>query len=437
MHSDSSASGGRWRLLAPLVVFLALLGYLAMLDVHETQGRFLPGKRTISDHYDIDQYFKRGSFYPRNLTPYVDVFSEYPMLATLSFAAPHLLESRLRPKGYRRIWNHLMVLPFLGTLFLLYRFRAERGLSQWPLAVMASPSVLFFSLMRFDIMVTAICCASLYLFGRRRYAWAYVLLAIGVHVKWYPAVIFPVYLAFHVQQDGLFANRFRGLWRSNSMRYALAFGAVVLGLVGVGVLAYGWDGFMVPYRFHSARGSQYFNPYWLAELGLIQLGLQKTTLAKLVDFAFLLVQLSILPILLFKRLNTHHQVYQYSILAIVIFISFAKIDSPQWLLWYLPIALMFVRRNETVYALLAITLLNYLIFPFGYDYLFRKANCGDAWCVPLFTAIVVGKDAALMLFLWFLFKHEPGSLSSSAEGSVDTGGVAAEALSVAAAPQSG
>jgi hypothetical protein len=221
------------------------------------------------------------------------------------------------------------------------------------------------------------------------------------------------------------------------MRYALAFGAVVLGLVGVGVLAYGWDGFMVPYRFHSARGSQYFNPYWLAELGLIQLGLQKTTLAKLVDFAFLLVQLSILPILLFKRLNTHHQVYQYSILAIVIFISFAKIDSPQWLLWYLPIALMFVRRNETVYALLAITLLNYLIFPFGYDYLFRKANCGDAWCVPLFTAIVVGKDAALMLFLWFLFKHEPGSLPSSAEGSVDTGGLAAKALSVAAAPQSG
>jgi hypothetical protein len=409
MLSDSSASSGRWRLLSPILVVLTLLAYLTMLDVHETRGQFLPGKRTLSDSYDIRQYFKRASFYPRNLTPYVDVFSEYPMLATLSFAAPHVLKSRPGVQGYRRIWNHLMVLPFLGALFLLYRSRRERGLPLWPLALMASPSVLYFSLMRFDIMAAVICCASLYLFDRRRYTWAYVLLAIGVHVKWYPAVIFPVYLAFHVQQDGLFANRFRGLWRSNSMHYALTFGLVVLGLVGVGVVAYGWDGFMVPYRFHSDRGGQYFNPYWLAEWGLMGLGLQKTTLAKLVDISFLLAQLSIMPILLFKRLNTHHQVYQYATLAIVIFISFAKIDSPQWLLWYLPIALMFVRRSGTVYSLLAVTLLNYLIFPIGYDNLFRQAGCADAWCLPLFNAIVVSKDAALILFLWFLFKHEDGT----------------------------
>jgi hypothetical protein len=335
------------------------------------------------------------------------------MLATLSFAAPHVLKSRPGVKGYRRIWNHLMVLPFLGALFLLYRFRRERGLSQWPLAVMASPSVLYFSLMRFDILAAVICCLSLYLFGRRRYAWAYVLLAIGVHVKWYPAVLFPVYLAFHVQQDGLFANRFRGLWRSSSMRYALVFGVVVLGLVGVGVVAYGWDGFMVPYRFHSDRGGQYFNPYWLAEWGMKELGLQKTGLVKLVDYSFLLAQLSIMPILLFKRLNTHHQVYQYATLAIVIFISFAKIDSPQWILWYLPIALMFVRRKETVYSLLAVALLTYLIFPVGFDHLYRQVNCADTWCIPLFTAIVASKDIALVLFLWFLFKHEPGEQPAS------------------------
>jgi hypothetical protein len=391
-----------------MAVVLALLAYLAMLNIHESRGRFLPGERTLSDPRDIRVYFKRAGFYPRNLTPYVDVFSEYPMLATLSFATPHVLKSGLLRSGYRQIWNHLMALPFLGALLLLYRFRAEEGLGQWPLIVMASPSVLYFSLMRFDIMAAVVCCLSLYMFGKRRYAWAYVLLAIGVHVKWYPAVICPVYLAYHAQQDGLFASRLRGFWKSNSVRYVLAFLVAVLGLVLVGVLAYGWDGFMVPYRFHSSRGSQYFNPYWLAEMGLTELGLQKSTLAKVLDLVFLSAQLAIVPILLFKRLHTHHQVYQYSTLAIVIFITFAKIDSPQWILWYVPMALMFVRRAETAFALLAVTLLNYLIFPIGFDSLFMQAKGDNAWFVTLFSWIVASKDVALLLFLWFLFKRETG-----------------------------
>jgi len=123
---------------------------------------------------------------------------------------------------------------------------------------------------------------------------------------------------------------------------------------------------MVPYLFHGDRASQFFNPYWVVHKLISRVG-SWNDWKSVVDLSFLLGQLSICAIVLVKRIRTEVEVYQYSVLAIVLFITFAKIDSPQWLVWYVPIVLMFARRDATLIAVALLTVANYVFFPITYD----------------------------------------------------------------------
>jgi len=281
---------------------------------------------------------------------------------------------------------------------------------------MLSPSLLYFGLMRFDIVPALICALSLHLFGRRRYAAAHLLLAVGVHVKWYPALLFPVYLAYHLQQEGLIEARLRGLLASRSLRYAAIFAGTTLAIAGLTILAYGWEGFLAPYRFHAGRGSQYFNPYWLALKGLDALGWTGSTTRSITDLLFLAGQFSILGVLLFRRVRSAHEVQQYSILAIVLFVTFAKIDSPQWILWYVPLALLFVGEPATLASIVVLTLLDYLVFPLAFDNVESWVGSwggsrggGSAWSFDAaFSPIVLAKDLALLAMVVLVFTRETG-----------------------------
>ena len=79
--------------------------------------------------------------------------------------------------------------------------RVRLGLSAAPALLLLGPSTLYFSLMRFDILCALVLCLSLAAFARGRYLLAHVLLGVATLVKWYPAVVFPVYLAFHLSQE--------------------------------------------------------------------------------------------------------------------------------------------------------------------------------------------------------------------------------------------
>lgn len=389
-----------------LVVILALLAYLTALAFEFREGPLVPGTRIISDRYDRAIYYKRAQFYPLELTPYVDVFSEYPSLSTLSFAIPLLLEPDSSLKTYAIRWSAFMAFFFLAVVVVIFRSRSALGLARWPVVIMASPTLLYFSLMRFDIMATFLCCLSLFMFQRRNYVLAHILLAVGVHVKWYPAVIFPVYFAYHMYEDGLFGGSLRTLVASRSVRYACAFLLPTLLIAALTILAYGWDGFMVPYQFHGNRGGQYFNPYWFAREALAYMGWATAETVASMNYVFLAAQFSVVGVLFFKRLRSHHQVVQYAVLSIAVFVSFARVDSPQWILWYVPLALMFVSHRDTLIALIVLTILNYVVFPVAFDTIFRHGRGSDDWQATAFHGIVFVKDLALWAFLWFALKRE-------------------------------
>jgi hypothetical protein len=146
-----------------LVVLGALALYLIVLTIQHQAGKLLPG-RVLFDPFDIGVYYKRAQFYPQSKTPYTEVFSEYPALATLSFAAPLLLDKNMPLANYRLAWNFFMTCFFIGTVLLVYNSRVLLGLDTTPLLLFASPTVLYFSLMRFDILCAFFVSLSLYLY---------------------------------------------------------------------------------------------------------------------------------------------------------------------------------------------------------------------------------------------------------------------------------
>lgn len=390
---SSSSLQVRTVILAACVV---LLGYLGALWFEAPQGGGV-GHLWISDDGDRNVYFDRAQFHPRQLTPYRDVFSEYPTLATYAFVTPYLLpgsSNNMTREAYTFRWSCLMAAAYGLTIALVAAFRHRNGLSAVPVLLLLGPSALYFGLMRFDILCTFVVCLSLMAFARERYLIAYVLLGAGTLVKWYPAVIVPVYLAFHLSRD---YTRFR----IHTIRYAMVYVVTVLAIVGFTIACVTWDGFLAPYRFHGARGAQYFNPYWLVVTNHRTFGLTATGTAW-VDTAFLALQLSIVPLMLFFRVRSLTDVLRHSVLAIYLFITFARIDSPQWILWYLPIILMFARNTSTLTLAFLLTIVNYFVFPVAYDYAFNVVPAlGDAW----FSPFVLVKDLVVIALLVAMYRE--------------------------------
>jgi hypothetical protein len=375
-----------------IVAYLTALGF-------QPQGARGATHRWLEDRHDRGIYFQRSQWYPRRELPYRDVFSEYPTVATLAFAAPHVLPGSvpLKAGSYRLRWSMLMAAVLLGTIALIAAFRRSVGARGEVALLLLLPSTLYFSLMRFDILCVSLVCASLWAFRKGRYVVAHVVLAVATHTKWYPAVLFPVYFAYHLA-NGPASWRPRELLRSPAVRYGgvyvLTAGAITL----ASILAFTWHGFLVPYRFHAGRGGQFINLYVLAEQARGALGIGRHGRG-LMNLAFGCLQLSIVPILFLKPVRTMTGVFRMAVLAIFLFIAFARIDSPQWLLWYVAPVLMFARRPATLCVASALAIWSYLVFPIGYDAYARKLDAAG------FSTIVLVKDALAVLLVALVFRE--------------------------------
>ena len=121
--------------------------------------------------------------------------TEYPPLALVFIAIPRLFGSD--PWSYEVAYVALMWVFMVAGLCLVSRLARSLGRDGSRAMIGYGVLVLLmleFVLDRFDIIAMVFALASFVLFIERRVGWAFVLLAIGVLTKVFPAVFFPIML---------------------------------------------------------------------------------------------------------------------------------------------------------------------------------------------------------------------------------------------------
>jgi len=353
----------------------------------------------INDYSDRLIYAGRGSWYSLSKTPYIEVKSEYPQLATLFMAAPYFIlnstnsantkdaqeifdlvsgvqePSNTNPNAldsihlqndlflnYAMTFSLIMMIFLFLSVLLLYEMRIDK---KYLAFLVLLPASLYFSYNRFDIVMSFLSLFSLYLLYKNYFKLSALLLVIGFFMKWYLLVLLPVFLVYY------FCSYQKINW---SM--ILVFGSVCLLIVLSTILWIGVEGFLVPYKVQFSRGmdqpSMMMITYHIF-LGLIEkiefisIDLYNHIYNSYVLRVAFLLQFSVVPLCLTSKIDTFEKVVKWSALSVLVFILFAKINSPQWILWVSPFLILLARDRKYILGIISLDLITYLQYPITFN----------------------------------------------------------------------
>lgn len=218
---------------------------------------------------------------------------------------------------------------------------------------MLLPAFLYFTLNRFDILPVYLCLLSFFFLKQNRFVLSAILLAIGTFTKWYPILLFPIYLAYYWS-----------LYKRIGWKMIIAFGLTSILIILPTLVFGGWNAFLVPYKFHLERGLEKISlPALIGNL----MRSRGITTPPLINFIFIGLQFVLPALSIFFRPDNLKKVLNWSILVVTFFILFSNIWSPQWILWVLP---MLILACETRWDILWVVIggcVTYLAFPVFYD----------------------------------------------------------------------
>jgi hypothetical protein len=315
-----------------------------------------PDIRFINDNYDHENEFRYGSWIVHSEIPYRDTFSEYPQIPTYLFALPYLGLSWLYPMdklGYRA-WTSVFSLLMFALLFVeIVLLHREIRIRKYLAFLLLLPAYLYFTYNRFDVLPALICLISFLFLSRNKFIWAAILLGIGTFTKWYPALLLPIYLVYY------WYARKKIPW---GMMFA--YGGTCLLIILPTLLSGGLPSFLAPFLFQTGRAARITTLPGLVELGISALtgnppGFLMTLL--------LILQVVFSAVCIFFRIDTPRKVLLWSNLVIACFILFARIYSPQWILWLAPFLILSVENQWDVIWIVAGGLVTYLAFPVIFD----------------------------------------------------------------------
>jgi uncharacterized membrane protein len=366
------ANHNRGRLLSPewqLMLFI-LAQIIIFLVIYITYYK-TPYTATALYFNDLTKIFN-GSI------PYRDFTYEYPPFSLVFLILPRLI-SPTYPIFSTIYQVEVLVFVLIG-LYFTYRIARRLGKAPWKLMGIYTLSILAMGPIvaaQYDIFPAILTLLTLYFFwiGKQKLAW--VLLALGVMTKIYPAVLAPVFLLYYV------CNRqYRSLWKGIGV-----FVGVCL-VVIVPFLVLSFDSLWNLVTYHSQRGIQLESVYSSFLLILGKMGLTSINLVfnfgswnltgSLADFLsrlstyLLFIFLIIAYWFIYEQMRPGKSQFSrfgaYSLLVVGITLITSKILSPQYLIWLVPfVPLIFTRwRWSILLIFLAIGGLTYYIFPDHY-----------------------------------------------------------------------
>jgi hypothetical protein len=341
--------------------------------------------------------------------PYRDLYVEYPPGALPTFVVPAFAGDH-----YATVFKLLMVALGLATITLvvaaLHRVDAPTGdLYRAALVIGFAPALLGpVFLVNYDLWPTMLTAAALALLVGRRELLGFAALGIATAAKVYPVVLVPLALVYVVRRSGRRAARNAGL------AFCAALGAIVLPFV---VLAAGGVGFDLlvalrrPLQIESLGSSillalhslGFYDPSVNSDYNSQNLGGALPRGVSVVTSLFELGALVLVWLTFARRRARPRTFFLASAAAVTAALCFAKVLSPQFLVWLVPLIALAVRPAGTAgIALVAAALaLTHAWFPARYGELVALGDV--AWLVLLRNLALV----ALFAWLFLRLRGEP------------------------------
>jgi uncharacterized membrane protein len=350
---------------------------------------------------DTPVYQSYGEKMANGEIPYRDFRPEYPPLALPAFLVPSLVAGE---EDYARAFDVLMALCGAAALVLLAvalrALSASPGRTAAALSLAAVAPLLLGSvvLSRFDYWPAALTIGALALYVRGRDRLGAAGLGLAVAAKIYAGVLLPLVLVW--------------TWRRRGRREALLSAALFAGVL---VLCFGPFLVLGPSGLVDSIRGQLSRPLQIESLGsalLLAVGADVEmasghgsqniagTPGDVVGILATVVQAGALLavwIAFARGPMERERLVRYAAAAVVAFVAFGKVLSPQFLIWLVPLVpLVRGRRGIAAGALLAAALvLTQLWFPFRYWDFARTFDETVSW-------LVLARDLVLVALLLVL-----------------------------------
>ncbi len=355
--------------LAFALLFIVLIFMVVFFNV-QLENNFGSQVRFVNDSEERGIFYDRGSWLPLKKIPYKESFSEYPELTTYFLAMPHAVLSFFYSTNYTRdqynlVFSLITVTLLFASIVLLYNLLGKK---KYLAFLMLLPATFYFTYNRFDILPVFLSILSIKFLSEEKYKLSAFFLALGVLSKWYLIILFPIFIS-------LYHSRYKKInWAMIGIFCLTGFAGIFSTIASGGI-----EAFLVPYKFHAARGLNNESLFFL---------LKKILGSDLWFGVFFILQFSVIPFCIFKKIDSFRKAINWTALAILIFMLFAKFYSPQWILWILPFLILRAKNGKDIFFIVLFDLVTYLYFPVIYDG-FRG----------LFYPIIVIKTAILLYFI--------------------------------------
>jgi uncharacterized membrane protein len=285
---------------------------------------------------------------------------------------------------YAFVFSLLMV-PFLFfSILIVYRLRPDR---KYLAFLMLLPGGLYFTHNRFDIIPAFLGLLAIYLLSRNRDKISAFVIALGFLTKWYLALLLPVFLSYYYTRR-----------RKINWQMVLVFAITCIALLLPTIISGGLKGLLAPYVTQLSRGLDQPSLFFLITIFLDR-GFGFDINNSYFAGASLVLQFSMIPLCVTSRVDSVDKVIRWTLLSVLVFIIFARINSPQWILWVSPLLILTASGRSFVAGIILLDLLTYLQFPI----LFYLREYGGPY-YDLFLLVFSVKLALLILFAIYIFR---------------------------------
>jgi uncharacterized membrane protein len=324
------------RVLLLMVVVTSALGVLADQPCRANDWT-TKAQYTAACYSDVPHLFRLRGL-AQGYRPYLDNPSdhgntyeqvEYPVLTGgLMYA-----ESLVVPKSWqlndraRFFYDVNAVVMAVLAVFLVWATALTAGPRPWDAAMVAlAPGLLLTATLNWDLLAVSLTAASMLLWARRHPAWAGMFLGLGAAAKFYPLLLLiPLFVLC------LRAGRLRA-FGTTLLTAALAWLAVNLPVLLANPT--GWAHFYVKSRNRGAD----FGSFWLV-LSNLHGRLSTLTTPQINTLGATLFALGCLALAALGLMARRRPRYaQLAFLVVVLFLMVSKVDSPQYVLWLIPLA---------------------------------------------------------------------------------------------------